>query len=118
MELKGFDKNIAIDQEEVLRPKMVTVEIAGKKYEVPEGITVIKALWYSGQEVIRGAGCLGGFCGLRDVLPDQGRSQGQDLPGLLDSRRGRHVVYHGPAFPRPQSHLSALRAERPEAGPL
>ncbi len=49
MELKGFDKNIAIDQEEVLRPKMVTVEIAGKKYEVPEGITVIKALWYSGQ---------------------------------------------------------------------
>ncbi len=63
MELKGFDKNIAIDQEEVLRPKMVTVEIAGKKYEVPEGITVIKALWYSGQEVIRGAGCLGGFCG-------------------------------------------------------
>jgi ferredoxin len=63
MDFKGFDKNIAIDQEEVLRPKMVTVEIAGKKYEVPEGITVIKALWYSGQEVIRGAGCLGGFCG-------------------------------------------------------
>ena len=52
-----------IDQEEVLRPKMVTVEIAGKKYEVPEGITVIKALWYAGQEVIRGIGCLGGFCG-------------------------------------------------------
>src|SRR2546426_10394153 len=63
MDFKGFDKNIAIDQEEVLRPKMVTVEIAGEKYEVPEGITVIKALWYSGQEVIRGAGCLGGFCG-------------------------------------------------------
>src|SRR5207247_11163825 len=62
MELKGFDKNIAIDQEEVLRPKMVTVEIAGKKYEVPEGITVIKALWYSGQEVYRGIGCLGGYC--------------------------------------------------------
>src|SRR5437660_7123674 len=63
MELKGFDKNIAIDQEEVLRPKMVTVEIAGKKYEVPEGITVIKALWYSGQEVIHGVGRLGGYCG-------------------------------------------------------
>ena len=52
-----------IDQEEVLHPKMVTVEIAGKSYQVPEGITVIKALWYTGQEVIRGAGCLGGFCG-------------------------------------------------------
>ena len=42
---------------------MVTIEIAGKKYEVPEGITVIKAMWYAGQEVVRGVGCLGGFCG-------------------------------------------------------
>ncbi|WP_447977793.1 2Fe-2S iron-sulfur cluster-binding protein [Candidatus Nitrospira bockiana] len=58
-----FDTQNVIDQEEVLRPKMVTVEIAGKKYEVPEGITVIKALWYTGQEVVRGVGCLGGFCG-------------------------------------------------------
>ena len=56
------DTNV-IDQPEVIRHKMVTVELAGKKYEVPEGITIIKALWYSGQEVIRGAGCLGGFCG-------------------------------------------------------
>jgi ferredoxin len=58
-----FDKDNVIDQEEVLRPKMVTVEIAGKKYQVPEGITVVKALWYTGQEVMRGVGCLGGFCG-------------------------------------------------------
>jgi ferredoxin len=57
------DTNYVIEQEEVLRPKMVTVEIAGKTYEVPAGITVIKALWYAGQEVIRGIGCLGGFCG-------------------------------------------------------
>src|SRR5207302_9196406 len=63
MDVKEFDKNAAIDQDEALRPKMVTVEIAGKKHEVPEGITVIKALWYTGQEVIRGAGCLGGYCG-------------------------------------------------------
>ncbi len=52
-----------IDQPEVIRHKMVTVEIYGKKFEVPEGITVIKALWYTGHEVVRGAGCLGGFCG-------------------------------------------------------
>jgi ferredoxin len=58
-----FDKDNVIDQEEVLRPKMVSVEIAGKKYQVPEGITVVKALWYTGQEVMRGIGCLGGFCG-------------------------------------------------------
>jgi len=58
-----FDKNVLLDQEEVLRPKMVTVEIAGKKHEVPEGITMIRALWYTGQEVYRGIGCLGGYCG-------------------------------------------------------
>lgn len=61
--MADIDTQNVIDQEEVLRPKMVTVEIAGKQYEVPEGITVIKALWYAGQEVIRGIGCLGGFCG-------------------------------------------------------
>ena len=49
-----------IDQPEVLKPRMVTIEIAGKKVEVPEGITVIKAMWYAGQEVVRGVGCLGG----------------------------------------------------------
>jgi len=58
-----IDKENVIDQEEVLHPKMVTVEIAGKKYQVPEGITIIKAFWYAGQDVVRGAGCLGGFCG-------------------------------------------------------
>ena len=58
-----IDTQNVIDQDEVLRPKMVQVEMAGKVYQVPEGITVIKALWYAGQEVIRGVGCLGGFCG-------------------------------------------------------
>lgn len=56
------DSNV-IDQPEVMKPRMVSIEISGKKYDVPEGITVIKALWYTGQEVVRGAGCLGGFCG-------------------------------------------------------
>ena len=42
------DTNV-IDQPEVLKPRMVSVEIAGKKYEVPEGITLMKALWYTGQ---------------------------------------------------------------------
>ncbi|MDH4328599.1 MAG: (2Fe-2S)-binding protein, partial [Nitrospira sp.] len=56
------DTNI-IDQPEVMKPRMVTIEISGKQYEVPEGITVVKAMWYAGQEVVRGIGCLGGFCG-------------------------------------------------------
>ena len=57
----AYERNMAqedtnvIDQPEVLRHKMVAIEISGKKYEVPEGITVIKALWHTGQEVVRGA---------------------------------------------------------------
>ena len=43
--------------------KMITVEIMGKKYEVPDGLTMLRAMWYTGHDVIRGAGCLGGFCG-------------------------------------------------------
>lgn len=42
---------------------LVTVEVMGKKHLVPEGITVIQALWYTGHEMIRGIGCLGGTCG-------------------------------------------------------
>ena len=53
------DTNV-IDQPEVLRHKMVTIEISGKKYEVPEGITVIKALWHTGLR------------SLRDLLSNQG----------------------------------------------
>ena len=56
------DANV-IDQPEVMTPRMVTIEIAGKKVDVPEGITVVKAMWYAGIDVVRGVGCLGGFCG-------------------------------------------------------
>ncbi len=63
MAAETFDKEGTLDQEENLQPQMVTVEIEGKPHQVPAGITLIKALWYTGQEVVRGAGCLGGFCG-------------------------------------------------------
>lgn len=63
MATEEFDTGKVVGQEENLQPKMVTVEIAGKTHQVPAGITLMKALWYTGHEVIRGAGCLGGFCG-------------------------------------------------------
>ena len=42
---------------------MVPIYIMGKRYEVPEGLTIMKALEYAGYRLIRGAGCRGGFCG-------------------------------------------------------
>ncbi len=35
----------------------------GKEYEVPESLTIMKALEYAGYKYIRGCGCRGGVCG-------------------------------------------------------
>ena len=42
---------------------MVTVYIMGKPYTVPEHATIMRAIEYAGQQIIRGAGCREGFCG-------------------------------------------------------
>ncbi len=47
----------------VLTQQLVNVEIMGKRYQVPQGITLIQAMWHIGQNVTRGIGCLGGVCG-------------------------------------------------------
>ena len=43
--------------------KMITVYLMGKKYEVPESLTIMGALEYAGYELKRGCGCRNGFCG-------------------------------------------------------
>jgi succinate dehydrogenase/fumarate reductase-like Fe-S protein len=35
----------------------------GKRYEVPQSLTIMKAIEYAGYKLIRGCGCRGGFCG-------------------------------------------------------
>jgi succinate dehydrogenase/fumarate reductase-like Fe-S protein len=44
-------------------PNMVSIYIMGKEYDVPEGLTIQKALEYAGMRLLRGCGCRGGFCG-------------------------------------------------------
>ncbi len=41
----------------------IRVYIMGKAYEVPAGLTIMKAMEYAGYQYIRGAGCRAGFCG-------------------------------------------------------
>jgi hypothetical protein len=43
--------------------KLITMELEGRKIRVPEGLTVIEALWDTGHDVKRGIGCLSGLCG-------------------------------------------------------
>jgi ferredoxin len=42
---------------------MIPIYVMGKKYLVPNGLTIMKAMEYAGYRYIRGCGCRGGFCG-------------------------------------------------------
>ena len=42
---------------------MIDIYILGKRYQVPEGLTIQDAMEYAGYKLIRGVGCRSGFCG-------------------------------------------------------
>ncbi len=44
-------------------PRLIPVYVMGKRYEVPEMLTIMKAMEYAGFKFIRGCGCRGGICG-------------------------------------------------------
>jgi ferredoxin len=46
-----------------LAVKTIPIYIMGKRYDVPDTLTIMKALEYSGYQYIRGCGCRGGVCG-------------------------------------------------------
>jgi ferredoxin len=43
--------------------KLFSIYIFGKKYQVPEGLTIQKAMEFVGYQFIRSCGCRGGICG-------------------------------------------------------
>ncbi len=43
--------------------KFVNVYLFGKKYSVPQSLTIMKAMEYAGYTLVRGCGCRNGFCG-------------------------------------------------------
>jgi hypothetical protein len=43
--------------------KMITIYIMGREYQVPETLTIMKAVEYAGYSYTRGCGCRGGICG-------------------------------------------------------
>jgi formate hydrogenlyase subunit 6/NADH:ubiquinone oxidoreductase subunit I len=43
--------------------RLLDIYIMGKRYKVPEGLTILTALEYCGYRMIRGCGCRAGFCG-------------------------------------------------------
>ncbi len=53
----------AAKEEKKTPAKLIPIYIMGKRYEVPEGLTIMKAMEYAGYILIRGCGCRGGTCG-------------------------------------------------------
>ncbi|TET55891.1 MAG: 4Fe-4S dicluster domain-containing protein [Dehalococcoidia bacterium] len=51
------------EEREASKAKLIPVHVMGKRYEVPEGLTLMKAMEYAGYKFIRGCGCRGGTCG-------------------------------------------------------
>ena len=43
--------------------RLVPIFVMGKRYEVPDSLTIQKALEYAGYMLVRGCGCRGGICG-------------------------------------------------------
>jgi ferredoxin len=43
--------------------KMISIYVMGKRFTVPEDLTILKALEFSGFKITRGCGCRGGVCG-------------------------------------------------------
>lgn len=46
-----------------MEPTNVQINVMGKTYEVPEGLTIMTAMEYAGYRFIRSCGCRSGFCG-------------------------------------------------------
>jgi formate hydrogenlyase subunit 6/NADH:ubiquinone oxidoreductase subunit I len=53
----------AVKEKKQVAAKLIPIYIMGKRYEVPEGLTIMKAMEYAGYVLIRGCGCRGGTCG-------------------------------------------------------
>lgn len=51
------------NEEKKATATLVPLYIMGKRYDVPDGLTIMKAMEYAGYILIRGCGCRGGTCG-------------------------------------------------------
>lgn len=51
------------DLQEGVKKETYRIYVMGKRYDVPVGLTIMKAIEYAGYQLIRSCGCRAGFCG-------------------------------------------------------
>lgn len=52
-----------VPEKDKMDEKLIPIHVMGRRYMVPENLTIMKALEYAGYQLTRGAGCRGGVCG-------------------------------------------------------
>ncbi|HDS30679.1 MAG TPA: 4Fe-4S dicluster domain-containing protein [Firmicutes bacterium] len=54
---------VTAERKTEIEHKTVSIHVMGRQYEVPENLTIMKALEFAGYQLVRGCGCRGGVCG-------------------------------------------------------
>ena len=93
---------------------MIEIFIYGQRYEIPEGLTILKAFEWAGFHLKRGVGCRGGFCGAcGTVYRLSGDYRLHYALACQTVAEPRMVLGSIPFFPaqRPQYQLEALIPE-------
>lgn len=52
-----------VEEAKKVEAQLIPIYVMGKKYDVPDSLTIMKAMEYAGYKYIRGCGCRGGVCG-------------------------------------------------------
>jgi len=63
MDTKNSKKTVPNEKSGNGDVKLIPIYVMGKRYLVPYGLTIMKAMEYAGFQYIRGCGCRGGICG-------------------------------------------------------
>ena len=85
---------------------MIPIYIMGKQYIVPESLTIMKAIEYSGFKYTRGCGCRGGICGAcATFYRIEGNYKLKTGSGLPDGSRGEYDPRAAAVFPVEQAEL-------------
>lgn len=99
--------------------RLIPIQIMGRTYEVPDSLTIMKAVEYAGHQYIRGCGCRGGICGACGTfyrLP--GDYQLQTALACQTVVQPGMMVMQLPYFPanRPDYNLETLNGRLDEDG--
>ncbi|SNR62791.1 4Fe-4S dicluster domain-containing protein [Desulfurobacterium atlanticum] len=94
--------------------KYVSIFLEGRKIKVPEGYTVIEALWDTGHDIKRGVGCLSGLCGACAIayLEPGGKRVKFGLGCQTIVKEGMNITVM-PFFPSRTAQYNISQMERP-----